>query len=111
MTDDEKLQVKEVLEGLVSQLSLQVKQPNESATIELDQPIGRLSRMDALYRQGIAQKNLHMTKVRLKEVKDALLRIDDEEYGICENCGEKIPFRRLMARPESRWCVRCKEKL
>jgi DnaK suppressor protein len=47
--------------------------------------------------------------VRLRELKDALERIENGTYGICMECEEDIPVRRLMAQPTTRLCVGCQE--
>jgi len=46
----------------------------------------------------------------LKKIKKALHKIDLNEYGICEECGENISFARLTARPTSEMCINCKEE-
>ncbi len=46
----------------------------------------------------------------IKKIKDALQRIEDGTYGICEQCGEEISEERLMARPVTTLCIKCKEK-
>ena len=46
-----------------------------------------------------------------REIRDALGRIDAGTYGVCENCGKKIPEGRLEAVPYARYCVPCTEKL
>ncbi len=43
-------------------------------------------------------------EIRLKEVKEALAKIDDEKYGICEVCGESIEEDRLTANPAAKTC-------
>ena len=43
----------------------------------------------------------------LIEINDALKRIDDGTYGICESRGEQIPKERLKAIPWARYCVAC----
>src|SRR6185369_2124812 len=48
---------------------------------------------------------------KLHSIDEALLRIDEEEYGICEECEEEIPLGRLKAMPFARHCVRCKADL
>lgn len=45
----------------------------------------------------------------LKKIDEALKKIDDGEYGICESCGDDIDVKRLEARPVTDLCVRCKE--
>jgi DnaK suppressor protein len=47
----------------------------------------------------------------LREVGDALHRIDTEHYGICPECGEAISPKRLEAVPWARYCVSCQEQI
>lgn len=47
-------------------------------------------------------------KNRLQSIDDALRRIEEGSYGICEECGEKIPKQRLKALPFATLCVSCK---
>jgi DnaK suppressor protein len=44
----------------------------------------------------------------LSKIKSAIERIDDGSYGICEECGEDISFKRLEARPVTTLCIDCK---
>ncbi len=46
----------------------------------------------------------------LKKVDEALKRIEDGTFGLCEDCGEDIEVRRLEARPTATLCVACKEE-
>jgi DnaK suppressor protein len=48
---------------------------------------------------------------KLHAIDEALLRIEDGEYGVCEECEEEIPLGRLKAMPFARHCVRCKTDL
>ena len=45
---------------------------------------------------------------KLKNIDEALLRLEEGEYGICEECEEEIPVGRLKAMPFARYCVKCK---
>ncbi len=47
-------------------------------------------------------------RILIRKIQEALRRIDTGEYGICENCGEEIGEKRLMARPVATWCIDCK---
>lgn len=47
----------------------------------------------------------------LRDVNDALQRIENGKYGLCRYCGEAIDSKRLLARPTSSACVDCKNKL
>lgn len=51
-----------------------------------------------------------MERSTLAEIEDALDRITTGEYGECEECGEPIGEKRLMALPFTRTCVECKSR-
>ena len=44
-------------------------------------------------------------------INEALERIEDEEYGICQNCEKEINPKRLDAIPWARYCLNCQELL
>ncbi len=46
---------------------------------------------------------------QLSLVDEALLRIEDNEYGICQNCEQEINPKRLAAIPWARYCLSCQE--
>jgi DnaK suppressor protein len=45
----------------------------------------------------------------LREVEEALRRIEHGTYGLCQECGEPISAKRLQAVPWAKFCVRCQE--
>lgn len=45
-----------------------------------------------------------------KKLLHALEKIDNGEYGTCEECGEDIRFERLKARPTAELCISCKDE-
>lgn len=45
------------------------------------------------------------------KIKDALKKIDDGVFGICERCGEEISEKRLLARPVTDYCIDCKKEI
>jgi DnaK suppressor protein len=47
----------------------------------------------------------------LKEVEEALDRIDKNEYGKCQHCSTDISSKRLEVLPFARFCVPCQEKM
>lgn len=78
--------------------------------VEPDVAIGRLSRLDTMLSQGINEASIAKGRARLRKLKAALERVDDDpEFGICLECGETIPMARLLAVPESAVCVQCAE--
>ncbi len=44
-----------------------------------------------------------------KKIEDAIARIEDGTFGLCEVCGEQIGSERLEARPVTTLCIDCKE--
>jgi DnaK suppressor protein len=44
----------------------------------------------------------------LSKIQEALDRIDDGSFGLCEECGERIGIERLRARPVTTLCIECK---
>ena len=80
-------------------------------TVSLDQSkVGRVSRVDALQQQAMAQANRETYKKRLVMVNKALAKMGGDDYGFCEVCDEDIAFARLQIRPESSLCIACQEK-
>lgn len=45
---------------------------------------------------------------KVRSIDEALLKIEEGEYGICEECEEEIPIGRLKVVPFARYCVKCK---
>ena len=52
-----------------------------------------------------------LEKSLLREVEEALLRVREGVYGICQECEEPISPKRLQALPWAKFCVRCQEML
>ncbi|HEU0265815.1 MAG TPA: TraR/DksA family transcriptional regulator [Geobacterales bacterium] len=48
---------------------------------------------------------------RLRQIDEALLRMEEGDYGTCEECGEEIPIGRLKVLPFARYCVKCKSDI
>ena len=76
--------------------------------VELDQAkVGRLSRMDAMQAQAMAQASSQRREQMLQQITAALARIDSDEFGYCRDCEEPIPGKRLEFDPTSTRCVDC----
>jgi DnaK suppressor protein len=44
----------------------------------------------------------------LSKIEEAIGRLDEGEYGVCDGCGEDIGIKRLEARPVTTFCIDCK---
>ncbi len=98
----------EALRALQAQLAEQLESARASSkAVDLDEPIGRLSRVDALQQQSMAKASRRRSELRVQQVAAALNRVDDGTYGECRRCDDPIPYKRLSARPESPYCVPC----
>lgn len=79
-----------------------------SATVQLDQSsVGRLSRMDALQQQAMAQNGQARAAATLQRIEAALKRCEDGSYGYCFDCDQPIAPRRLEFDPMALRCVQC----
>jgi DnaK suppressor protein len=58
--------------------------------------------------QGFSMRIRDRERKLLKKIDEALERMNTETYGICEGCGEEIPYKRLKARPVTTFCIECK---
>lgn len=78
------------------------------APVSLQQDsVGRLSRMDAIQQQAMAQATQRRRTVEQKRIRSALVRLDEGEWGWCATCGEKIAEARLGHDPSVVQCVGC----
>ena len=77
-------------------------------TVALDQQsVGRLSRMDSMQQQAMAQATERQRAAEISRIENALIRLDEEEYGACAECGEDISEKRLAVDPAATHCVKC----
>ena len=88
---------------------LLIESAASSQIVDLEQPIGRLSRMDALQQQAMAKANRTGHQQRLTLIETALQAIKMERYGECRRCEEPIGYARLNVRPESPFCLDCQK--
>lgn len=85
------------VEETLSEMNAQsgnIPDPNDRATVESD-------RSFELRLRGRERK-------LMEKINEALGRIKEGSYGICEECGEKISVKRLEARPVAELCIDCK---
>jgi DnaK suppressor protein len=105
-------ELKEDLLALRSEIERFLGLTREGARpVDLDEPIGRLTRMDAMQQQSLTRASRQGLSIRLHQVKAALEVMGEEEYGFCRRCGEPTGFRRLKVRPETPFCISCQEEL
>jgi DnaK suppressor protein len=97
----------EILNKIAQEMGTKLgEDPRMSTLSTMD--IGDLSQLDL--DENIDYTLLNMQIERLREVEDALDRLEDGTYGTCEDCGGPINLERLKVLPFTTTCVSCQEK-
>ena len=87
-------EAEKTVNGMVQEHNADFPDPTDRASLESDR--------NFLLRIKDRERKL------ITKVKEALDRIDNGTYGICESCGKPISEKRLMARPVTTECIECK---
>jgi DnaK suppressor protein len=104
--------LKLALESLKNDLEEAVKTASiQAKPVDLEQPFGRLSRMDAIQSQQMAKRQRKQFEIRLRQTEASLSAMQSSRYGICIRCREPITMDRLSARPEVPVCLTCQKDL
>lgn len=99
---------KQLLEELQSIENEETLGKEGQKTVLLDQQsVGRLSRMDALQQQAMAQATARRRAAQRSRILAALKRMDEGEFGYCTDCGEDIETSRLALDPTVPRCLSC----
>lgn len=97
------LDAQDAIKALLTQTAV------SSRPVDLELPIGRLTRIDALQMQGMAQMNQYQLEIRQKQVEAALSTFSQGTYGMCRHCKDPVHIERLNVLPESPFCIDCQE--
>lgn len=98
---------------------LELKEKLKTGALEIGDRDLSSDREDLLDSGDIATVELNQSfKIRLREreekllrkIEAALARIEAGSYGVCEECGEEIEVKRLIARPVTTLCIDCKSR-
>jgi DnaK suppressor protein len=78
------------------------------APLDLDPSrVGRLSRMDAMQQQAMAQAAARLSASEARRIRTALARMTSGDYGYCMHCEEEIAEERLRVDPSALTCIAC----
>ncbi len=103
--------IKEMLLKKREDLVLEIARRSKASTESAVQDIGDI--LDSVSEERTRELDLILTdreKRKLSQIDDALDRIEENTYGLCEECGIKIPKARLKVLPFAKYCVECQEK-
>ncbi len=109
MTDLEQKKFTKQLHAIIAELqAIEAATSDNRATVTLDQTsVGRLSRMDAMQQQAMANATSQRRKIEITQAKAALERIKQGEFGYCVECDENIAPKRLSHNPSIATCITC----
>ena len=111
LSDEQLEELRKALISLQKTLEDDLKNASSgSKPVSLDDPIGRVSRIDAIQMQQLAKNQRARIEVRIQQVTSALNRLKTPEFGICIECEEPITFDRLKVRPEGTLCLACQKR-
>ncbi|HAS55027.1 MAG: RNA polymerase-binding protein DksA [Nitrospirae bacterium GWC2_57_13] len=94
-------QKESLLQEAEQTLNDRIGKEKESIPDPTDQAVAELDDNFTLRLRGREQK-------LLKKIEEAIGRIDEGTYGVCDSCGEQIGVKRLEARPVTTLCIECK---
>jgi DnaK suppressor protein len=111
MNEVEIEEFKQKLLSLKTELQ-KLEESSKEATmpVELDQAaFGRLSRMEAIQAQLMAEEGGRRRRRQLQKIEGSLRRIEAGEYGNCFICSDEIEMPRLLVDPTYTRCIKCVE--
>ncbi|HEY3353375.1 MAG TPA: TraR/DksA C4-type zinc finger protein [Polyangia bacterium] len=101
---------REVLLGKKAELLRNAQKTlTEDMALDADDLPDEMDLASSEYLQSFTFRLRGREKTFLKKIDHALKKIDDGNFGVCEECEEPISLKRLEARPETTLCIRCKE--
>jgi DnaK suppressor protein len=77
--------------------SMELADPLDRAAVELDRTVTLIMR--------------DRDRKLIQNIRETLTRIDEGLFGLCDDCGETLPTKRILAAPLSRLCKSCQEKI
>jgi DnaK suppressor protein len=97
----------EVVEGLETQMGRRLtRETGQRIDAAMDSADLSSQDMD----QGIDYSLLEMRYEQYKDIADAFRKLQNNTFGLCEECGEEIDLKRLQVNPLARFCIPCKTK-
>ncbi len=97
----------DVVDGLEAQMGRRLtREPGQKIDSAMDSADQSALDID----QGIDSSLLEMKYEQYKDIADAFRKLQNNTFGLCEECGEEIDLKRLQVNPLARYCISCKTK-
>jgi len=95
-------------EILVTQRQALVNKAHE--VVDIDDDGDETDSIQANILMEVSKRLLTRDNAKLSQIDDALKRMTDRCYGLCEDCGDSIPEKRLVINPYFLTCISCAEE-
>jgi len=103
---------KEMLETKAAEIRESLRSAKASKALSRgDEPLDEEELPGQSHEEWIFLNRNHLDVMLLREIEEALARIEQNDYGVCMECNEAISAKRLQAVPWARYCVTCQEEL
>jgi len=109
ITDEEKKYYRSKLEDMLNELlvgSEDTVQEMKSTNQEFPDPTDRANYESE---RNTALRIRDRERKLIKKIRSAIVRLEEETYNVCNECGDYIRKQRLNARPVTTLCINCKE--
>jgi DnaK suppressor protein len=103
------LKFKKVFEQSKKDILFNDRVIREDFSVNTDDRFDEIDQASSDMEQSMRMRLCNRESLYLKKVDEALMRIEEGSFGLCEECEEPIELKRLEARPTATLCVGCKE--
>ena len=107
-----KRQFKNLLSGMRDKLTAGLERCLNDSKEEVNGGVPDISdESTRTYNRQVMLNLSEKERSQLGRVEDAIQKLADGRYGVCEECEERIPVKRLKIVPFAKFCVACKSKM
>ena len=110
LSEKKKEHFKKILTNMLDELVMKADRPASTLSVEKDASLDFADQASLESDLDIALHIKERESKLIAKVTDALERLEEGTFGICESCGEEISLKRLEARPVTTLCIECKKK-
>ncbi|HIJ54594.1 MAG TPA: RNA polymerase-binding protein DksA [Deltaproteobacteria bacterium] len=110
MTNKEKAKLKQILEAQLHELISKTGSKVAGLVTSSVEAPEMVEQSSLDYSRSVSLRISDRESKLIRKIQQTLDRIEDEDYGICDKCGEDISIARLRARPVTTLCIDCKTR-
>ncbi len=110
LTKKQLAQIKDKIQAERERVLTKLGIDEEMFTIKSEERSDEVDQATADYQRSQMLRFRNRDVFYSKKLKQALEKMNEGEYGCCEECDETISFKRLWARPTADLCISCKDE-